>query len=473
MSLKRALATAAAGAVAVAGGITAVALPAGPAAADTTTTSVVLPFTSFGGMLVDPANQHLFVTGGAGSSSILVIDYSGNTVATIPDEPGASGLTLSGDGSTVYVGLAGGDAISAISTSTLTETARYDTGTGTKPASVAYSSGKVWFGYSNSFDNGPAGIGSVDPGTSPATVTLNATNDPPFNWTAPPELAATPAGDLVAGAAGAGPLELASYDVSTGTAATLTPPTSFGSYSGLTGMQITPDGQDVVVATSPAQTIFQVSDLSVVGTFTVAPNAAQVAFASDGTVAAGTSRIINGQRIAGVSLFAPGGSTPLNTYNLGAFPPLGLALSPDVSVLFAVAVGLSGPPPHNTHFVLHIITDPAQTPSTLTVTGPAAAVKHNVPVTLTGTLGGVAPYTGGQTLTVTRTDSAEPDGVALPDVTTAADGSFTLTDTLPKLHANQGVVTYQFSYAGDPLLTASSATFAVTVQPGNGNDNNS
>jgi hypothetical protein len=30
------------------------------------------------------------------------------------------------------------------------------------------------------------------------------------------------------------------------------------------------------------------------------------------------------------------------------------------------------------------------------------------------------------------------------------------------------VVTYQFSYAGDPHLTASTATIAVTVQPGNG-----
>ena len=269
MSLKRALAVVAAGAVAAAGGIASVALSAGPAAA-ATTQFVELPFTSsYSGMLlVDPANQHLFVTGGAGSSSIVVVDYSGNTVATIPNEPGATGLALSSDGSTVYVALAGGDAISAISTSTLTETARYATGTGTDPAYVAYAGGKVWFGYNSSFSSGPAGIGSLDPGTSPATVTLNATNDPAYNWDSAPELAATPAGDLVAGA-GDGPLELASYDVSTGTASTLTPPTSFGNYSGLTGMQITPDGQDVVVGTSPAQTIFQVSDLSAVGTFTV------------------------------------------------------------------------------------------------------------------------------------------------------------------------------------------------------------
>ncbi len=69
---------------------------------------------------------------------------------------------------------------------------------------------------------------------------------------------------------------------------------------------------------------------------------------------------------------------------------------------------------------------------------------------------------------MTRTDPAEPDGVALPDVTTAADGSFSITDTPPKLHANRGTVTYQVSYAGDARLTASTATVSVTVQPGNG-----
>jgi hypothetical protein len=35
------------------------------------------------------------------------------------------------------------------------------------------------------------------------------------------------------------------------------------------------------------------------------------------------------------------------------------------------------------------------------------------------------------------------------------------------MHANQGIVTYQVSYAGAPHLTASTATIAVTVQPGN------
>jgi hypothetical protein len=262
-----------------------------PAAAAATTTSVALPFSTYFGMLVDPVHHHLFITGGSGASSILVADYSGQTVATIPSEPGASGLALSGDGSTVYAALANGDAISAISTSTLIETARYATGAGTDPAYVAYTSGKIWFGYGPS--GGPAGIGSVDPGTNPATVTLNATNDWNNEWYSAPELTASPAGDLVAGQPGSTPLQLASYDVSSGTAVVLTPQAFLSNYDGLAGMQITPDGKDVVVATQgsypPWHTVFQVSDLSVAGTYPTGAYPVGVAVAADGIVAAGTS----------------------------------------------------------------------------------------------------------------------------------------------------------------------------------------
>jgi hypothetical protein len=178
-----------------------------------------------------------------------------------------------------------------------------------------------------------------------------------------------------------------------------------------------------------------------------------------------------------VSLFAPGGTAPLDAYSFGSRSLVDLALSPDASELFSVTVSVTVTPPSGgrpptvvRHYALTIITNPVQNPSTITVTGPGT-VKHATPVTLAGTLGtlgGPASLTGGQTLTVTRTDPAEPDGIALPDVTTAADGSFSITDTPPKLHANQGTVTYQVSYAGDAHLTASTATVSVTVQPGNG-----
>ena len=50
--------------------------------AQAATTVVTLPITHYSHMLVDPAHHHLFITSGSGSSSILVTDYSGQTVAT-------------------------------------------------------------------------------------------------------------------------------------------------------------------------------------------------------------------------------------------------------------------------------------------------------------------------------------------------------------------------------------------------------
>ncbi|HEY7275416.1 MAG TPA: hypothetical protein VH594_05595 [Trebonia sp.] len=406
-------------------------------------------------MVVDPVHRHLFISGGGSSSSILVTDYSGQTVATIANEPGAYGLALSGDGSTVYAALSGSGAISAISTSTLAETARYSTGP--NPAFVAYTSGKIWFSYFPPTPGAQAGIGSIDPSTSPATVTLNATNDPFGTWSGAPMLAASPNGELVAGGPpGGGPIDLASYDVSSGTATVLAPRTFVGAASNLGSMQITPDGKDVVVASGAPyyHQVFQVSNLSAAGEYPTTFYPDSVSIASDGTVAAGTDSSNE------VFLFAPGGSTPLKTYSFGSnsLDLDGVAITPDASVLFAVtSASASGANP-----TLNIITNPEQGPSTLSVTGPATDNMDRA-ITLTGALGGAASFTGGQTLHVTRTDPANPGGVALPDVTTAANGSFSITDTPPKLNMDKATVTYQVSYAGDTHLTASTASFSVTV----------
>jgi sugar lactone lactonase YvrE len=419
------------------------------------TTAVPLPISQYSHMLVDATHKHLFITSGSGSSSILVTDFSGQTVATIPNEPGAAGLALSGDGSTVYAALPGSDAISAISTSTLTETARYDTGASTGPTYVACTSGKIWFGY-NGIAAGTGGIGSIDPSTSPATVTLSAT---PGSWYAAPMLTASPGGELVAGDPIQSPTTLASYDVSSGAATVLAPQETLyfnGTPSGfLSSMAITPDGKDVVVAISyPSyHPVYRVSDLSADGTYptTVLPDS--VSISSDGTVAAGT---VNGTNE--IFMFAPGGSTPLNTYNFGSnwLVADGAALTPDGSELFAVT--MTGGP--GGVLALNMIPGPEQTPSTLSLTGPAS-VTAKQPITLSGTLGGTSPQTGGQTLHVTRTDKADPRGITLPDVTTAADGSFSITDT-PR-NGTKGTVTYQVSYAGNVHLTASSASISVTI----------
>jgi hypothetical protein len=300
------------------------------------TTSVQLPISQYSHMLVDPAHKHIFITSGTGYSTILVTNYSGQTVATITDEPGATGLALSGNGKTVYAALADGDAVSAISTSTLTQTALYSTGAGTDPTYVAYTSGRIWFGYGAAAQGG---IGSINPSTSPATVTLNATNDPANTWYAAPMLSASQNGDLVAGEPSQSPVQLASYDVSSGTATVLAPSqfiTVDGtSASNMGAMQITPDGTDVVVASGYPyfHQILQVSNLSEIGQYPTTTYPSSVSISRNGTVAAGTDAGSNE-----VFVFAAGGSTPLKTYDFGSnwLTTDGVAITPNGHKIFAI-----------------------------------------------------------------------------------------------------------------------------------------
>ena len=420
--------------------------------AEAATASVALPISTYSHMLIDPAHHHIFFTGGSSSTSILVTDYSGNTVATIPGETGATGLALSGDGSTVYAALAGADAVSAISTATLTETTRY--ATGTEPVYVAYTSGKIWFGYGGATQGG---IGSVDPSTG--TVTLNATNDPVNSWYAAPILAASQGGELAAGEPGQSPVQLATYNVASGTATVLAPELFDQSADNLQSMQITPDGNDLVTASAFPydQQVYKVSDLSSDGQYPTTNYPNSVSIAADGTVAAGTYSGSNE-----VFVFAPGGTTPLNTYNFGSswLAGDGVALTPDGSELFAI----TSADPYGDNPTLNIIPDPEQAPSTLSLTGPATA-RAGQKITLSGTLGGPASDVGGQVLTVTRFDSAHPNGVTLPSATTAADGTFSFTDRAPVVRGRgTSTVTYQVSYAGDTHLSPASASASVTVQ---------
>lgn len=67
---------------------------------------------------------------------------------------------------------------------------------------------------------------------------------------------------------------------------------------------------------------------------------------------------------------------------------------------------------------------------------------------------------------MTRVDPANPSGTGLPDVTTAADGSFGIADTPPVT----GTFTYQISYAGGvhPAAFTASVTLRVGRWPAGG-----
>ncbi|WP_052434978.1 hypothetical protein [Streptacidiphilus melanogenes] len=409
---------------------------------------VPLQIPHYAHMLVDDAHQHLFISEGAGYSQILVTDFSGTKVGEIDNEPGADGLAISPDGQTLYAALANGDSVSAISTTTLTETARYSLGAGSAPASVAWAGGKLWVGYGGAAQGN---IASIDPTTSPATVTLNQAP----GWYAAPLLVSSPAAPnaLLAADTGSEPPNLERYDVASGSP--VKGAKVWLQNSAFVGaMQITPDGQDVVMAISAPYELqeFKLADLSADGVYTTTYYPNSVAVAPDGSIAGG-SYIGNGHDLF---LFGPRGATPLNSYSVGGTDGLatdGLAWSPDESRLFAVSSDVGGANPQ-----LNVLNGPLATGTTLTLTGPATDTRAQQ-LTLTGKLSSAGTVPAGTHLTVTRTDAAHPGGTPLADAVVGADGSYTVTDSPQTGGAN----TYAVSFPGTAKLLASSATTTVQV----------
>ncbi|WP_285469996.1 YncE family protein [Actinokineospora globicatena] len=135
-------------------------------------TGTALPLTDFGDLVVDQANRRLFVTGGSANNTVVVTDFSGRVVKTLPGQYGATGLVLSADGRSLYVALASGDAISVIGTERLVETARHATGPQTCPTHLTRTGTAVWFDYGcDDVWNGR--VGKLDTATTPPAVALD------------------------------------------------------------------------------------------------------------------------------------------------------------------------------------------------------------------------------------------------------------------------------------------------------------
>jgi YVTN family beta-propeller protein len=418
-------------AIAVLAGVTGGIATAGTASA---AAPVPLDLPGYSHLVVDGPHGHVFVSGGQDSTGIAVTDVDGNTVATVAGEPGATSMALSPDGGTLYVALPGSDAVSAVDTATLTETARYSTGTGTldDPQSVAYAGGRIWFGYGPA---GRGGIGSIDTSGAQPVVSLHDGGS-----YAAPVLASSPAapGTLVAGDGTTGPSGMKVYDVSSGTPVITATRTDGGSF--IQDMTITPDGKDVLVASqSPSyQQVFKLSDLSDDGTYPTKYYPDAVAVAPDGMVAAG----VTGSG-PDVYVFRAGGQAPLHTFDVSAdagntaLATAGLAWAPDDSRLFTVTTDVYGGQP-----ALHVLYEPLKAASTITLSPPAWGYPYE-PATISGQLTSDDAFAAGQALHVTRTDPAHQGATALPDVPVAADGTFSFTDTPTVTGGYAYTVTYQ------------------------------
>lgn len=425
----------------------------GPGAGDSYAASdVALPITHFAHLVVDAPHGHLYISGGAGTDGILVTDLDGGDPTTISGEPGATGLALSADGSVLYAALPGEDAIAAISTADLTESARYGTGAGTRPDSLAVAGGTLWFGYGAA---GAGGIGSVD-----AAGAVHLGRDP-GGWAAAPTLATTPvpSGALAAAVQTGDTSAVVTY-AAEGGALTRRAAKSLP-VPDLSDLAVTADGQHLAIPSfhGAVANRYRTSDLAVDGQFATAVYGRAVAVAPDGTMAGGDRAL---------TTFPETGEGRYTEYyyarelNSAAH---GVAWAPDESRVYGVAVDGSGGTP-----TLHISRDPETAPVMLYggPTTPLApgetysfAVSPDSPLAL-GAGESVLPGT----VRVTRYDDADPDGVPVPDPTATPArppvdffGTYQVSGTAPRT----GTLGFRVDYSGGGHYGPATRTFDVPV----------
>ncbi|BBH65265.1 hypothetical protein ACTI_19500 [Actinoplanes sp. OR16] len=440
--------------IGVAVGVVVLGAGATPALADSDRT---LPVKSVGDLVVDGARQRIFVSDPT-SGKIVETRYDGTVVATASGLPRVSGLALSADGTKIYGALESGRAIVALSAATLTEPVRYDLGAGVYPLSLESAAGKLWFTYDDfgayPFTGSDGNIGSLDVSGPAPVVTLEQDTTGAYGiWSGAPELsAATGDSGLIAAfdphtSSGV----VAVYDVSGGAFTRTGTKQVTGGYT--RDVDFTPDAGHVVAADLNAVTVARSTDLAKTGSYTVDSWVRAVAVASDGTVATGGDAL---------RVYAPGRSAPIRRYALPHTDPSStgydevadraLAWEPGGNRLFAVTRN-----PSAVHR-LRIYTEPKKSQPVLKLSGPASAARAK-PLTVTGSLTASLPLPAGTPVTVTRTDLESPSGRSLGTRTTAADGSFSITDTPPA----GGTVTYRVSYAGDGTHSAVTAVRSVAV----------
>jgi sugar lactone lactonase YvrE len=139
---------------------------AAQAAAEATVT--VLPFTN--PVDVVATGDRVFVSGGFGTSQVVVTDAAGAVTGTLDGLVDPFDLQLSHDGTVLYVAERGSRRIAAYDTGSLARSAVYDADDAECPTNLAVTERFVWFGYG--CDQWGGSIGRIDLSQQPATVTL-------------------------------------------------------------------------------------------------------------------------------------------------------------------------------------------------------------------------------------------------------------------------------------------------------------
>ncbi|GLW30064.1 hypothetical protein [Actinoplanes regularis] len=391
---------------------------------------------SLGDVLVDGVHQRVFISDPT-NGKIVATDYSGTQVGSALVN-NATSLALSADSSQLYATSPNGMAIFVLDTTTLTQTAKYSTGT-FAPKDVTIAGDRIWFSYANGVRGN---LGTIDPTTETPTIVFDRYQT---GWTGVAELATASAAPNRMGVASLGMTAI--LDVSGDTVTTVG---SVLTNQDVTDMAITPDGNRIVTVYPGdyAITMRDADNLAATQTLPIDPYPVAVDIATDGTIAEGNSAYYGDQD---GYVFTSAGEL-VQPFNLpaGQVATHGVAWEPDGSRLFTIAD--NGPASAPT-FAMHVYTDLKRAKSRLALDGPSSTVVPGAQVTVVGTLASTVSLPAGTSVSISR------GGTVLGSATIEAGGTFTFTDTPPVADS----VTYEVSYAGDQNHEPTTASISVGI----------
>jgi WD40 repeat protein len=377
---------------------------------------------------------------------IVVADRAGEVQGTITGVSGASGLAMTADGTRVYAALRGSKEVAEIDTATREITRRIDLAAYGCPFSLALTGERLWVGYGCDA-TGVLGFDLSAPTSQPAVADTSLLKASPY-------IAA--AGDtLVVGEFSGSPADLFVYDVSGAAPVLRGEIDGHTNYNaGLEDIAVTPDGSHIISAfrLPDAFTMWDATTLAQVRDYEKGPEAegypSSVAVSPDGAY-------IAGGRTSGVGMTLYDSASGTEVY--ATTPPQGEVVSGSTAYVGRDVYSLVKS--DTDHLYLWRIHDATLPASTLTLTAEPGGTAQR-PFTMTGQLTFAdEPAPGAQPLIVTRT-LADGTTATLPSATTAADGTFSITDTPP----TGGQTTYTVLWNGDGEHRWSKASVTMEVR---------
>ena len=118
---------------------------AAPAAADTGPEPLAMA--GFAQVVADEAHGRLFLSPGLQGNGVRVTDLQGGSPTTIDGLPGATGMTLTPDGASLWVALPGVGALKRVDTATLAVVQTIGVPTGQCPGDVAVVGDRLVYGH--------------------------------------------------------------------------------------------------------------------------------------------------------------------------------------------------------------------------------------------------------------------------------------------------------------------------------------